>query len=381
MDPQANPTERYLERVRKMRRLPSAGVRLLDVKGQMHRFTGSLQKLCETLQPTRVNDQLLYKYRVFLSDSPKNIGFGCGSLFTLASKMVCPSFGLPAGPPALGGCCVHSNNKRLFTEGVNEHLYICHNCYAVDGNYARNLSTQVGQLARKLWVAQQLEAGTFVDEMIQAYDYWLGRSHRTIVIPYNKVTRTLAYTLPTDPRFFRIHDSGDFLWHKGYFTAWVDITTAFPHVLFWAPTRDYNTPAFVELVSSISRPANFILRPSSLFIGDPAPSVQGLDAGSTACFLDEPADGRYDRQCPAGKGAGKRHNCHDQNCRLCWKNPDVSVSYAPHGNAGEYLAQKRVERENPLSDDAENLRVMGLDEDDVVAALEGLGENQPLMRR
>jgi hypothetical protein len=113
--------------------------------------------------------------------------------------------------------------------------------------------------------------------------------------------------------------------------------------LFWAPTRDWPSRIFTEWQTR--RPDNFIFRPSAFHVNDPAPRIQGLDSGSTAHFQSDPLEaGISERQCPIYEIEGKTKTCDIANCRLCWTEPQKSVSYKAHG-AG--LSKKRLGKKNP----------------------------------
>lgn len=217
-------------------------------------------------------------------------------VFSRTTKMRCASFSLPAGPPRLGGTCPQSDNRKLMEPGRQ---FICAGCYAVGGNFLYR-SSQFRQLVRKRWGEESLAEGTFADELIAALEVFTSKPR-----------------LGVDHAYFRIHDSGDFGGlGPAYFRAWCEISATFSDVLFWAPTRDWVSRRWRAIMSD--RPPNLIIRPSALHVDDPAPDVEGLDAGSTAAAgttrqLQAREVAAW--SCPAYTVAGK--SCQDAGCRVC----------------------------------------------------------------
>ena len=133
----------------------------------------------------------------------------------------------------------------------------------------------------------------------------------------------------TGVKYFRGHDSGDFF-NVAYVESWIEVAEALSHVAFWFPTREYQTKPstnpFVVLGENPRMPAirrlaalsNVTVRPSALSIGTDAPVVAGLASGSAVNSANA-------YQCPAYKQDGF---CGD--CRHCWDNPTVAVSYPLH---------------------------------------------------
>lgn len=116
---------------------------------------------------------------------------------------------------------------------------------------------------------------------------------------------------------FRVHDSGD-LFSPSYADLWARICQALPHVKFWLPTRQWRSRNG-HMLAALRRLAalpNVAVRPSALKFNDPAPVIDGLDAGTTAS-----TDGFT---CPA---PAQDNECRD--CRACWQK-DVVVSYRKH---------------------------------------------------
>jgi len=327
------------------------------------------------------------KKEVVLADSPAKF---C-SFFSNTSKMACGSWSIPAGGVSMGGTCPSANTTSevetydlasfknavrtipklaekltresgtfprklpmadsppLVTLGLERN--ICQKCYAAKGNFG-NSNTQLWQMARFAWAFDAVERGTFVEEMTAALRAFL--SH----------VKARA-SKKQDPRFFRIHDSGDFF-SPEYMLGWARVAANLPEVRFWAPTRVWMLwPDAVAEAVAIA--PNLTLRPSALQFDDPAPIVDGIPvAGSTAHVASkadalEPARlGLAQWDCPAYALAGKacagamdskkiktaaqrkyieeaRGNFRQlfgasapADCRVCWVKPEITVSYHAH---------------------------------------------------
>ncbi len=76
---------------------------------------------------------------------------------------------------------------------------------------------------------------------------------------------------------------------------------------------------------------NFVLRPSALHVGDQAPDVVGLDAGTSVGF-DAVHTGLAEFNCPA-YDQQKDKSCQTARCRRCWTQSTKTVNYEPHGKA------------------------------------------------
>lgn len=261
------------------------------------------------------------------------------SLFTATTKMRCGSFSLPAGPPKMGGTCPAAGLKPEATHASD---WICYGCYATTGNYVFT-SVQTVQALRKEWVRRTMAEGSFVDLISWALAQYLASPrHAAIPLPGNRVARVAL-----DPRYFRIHDSGDFSWlGPAYALAWAEIARRMPKVRFWAPTRDW---VFDRMLPSLrAAPSNLSIRPSALYVDEKPPAVEGLGAGTTVAFgatrgvWDCPAYAADEHSCETGiNPAGKK------GCRVCWIHPEREVNYRPHGGISETkLVQLRVKK-NP----------------------------------
>lgn len=200
------------------------------------------------------------------------------------SKMPCASFSLPAGD-----ACPFA----VYGEGS-----ICDTCYADKGFYLFSKRTQT---PRFQWVKQSLrtQAGTLqlIADLIAAVEASFGPKHK-------------------GQKYFRIHDSGDFFNPK-YVRVWMAVAQALPQVRFWAPTRAWRNPKMLQALRDLASLPNVTIRPSALYIGDDAPIIDGLAAGST---VDGPA-----QACVAPSQDNK---CGE--CRVCWDAPTTAVSYKLH---------------------------------------------------
>lgn len=337
----------YVQRILRMRHV---SCRLEAPSGRMRDFDGDFGDLVKLLvKPTSLiltksispwgteipAPSITYAYRVHgLSKRPLTRA----SLLTGTTKMVCPSFSLPAGPAGkLGGTCLQANNQRLIEEPA---LYICRSCYATKGNYLYT-NMQLAQGVRKRWIQLQLKAGA--DALAEAFlvalqDY---RSKRRVVEVADR-------RLTIDQSYFRIHDSGDVYWAgDDYYLFWLKMAWLLPDVYFWMPTRDHHVARFHQLVQDAPPPSNLTVRPSALHFQDEPPVVDGFAAGSTSAYndlADIAIDADFD--CPAYAGA-KAHTClngpgpdGESACRACWTHPHLSINYAPHGTASK--AQRKT---------------------------------------
>ena len=311
------------------------------------------------------------------------------SLFTNTSKMACGSWSLPAGGPLMGGTCPSANTMQavarvdpvqqrhqaaaiprlataLASAGtgprrlpmapepasfLSAERNICDACYAAKGNYGV-ANTQIWQMARFAWCWTAVKEGRFVHEMTAALGRYLSN------LKARKSDKT-------DPRFFRLHDSGDFF-SPEYLAAWAEVCRKFPLVHFWAPTRVWMLWPD-QLAAAMRRAPNLVIRPSALQFDDPAPQVPRVGtAGSSGsavvalCAVEPARRGVAAWDCPAY--ALESHTCAGaldpanaktpeekaynaaaranykrligqeapKDCRWCWTHRDQSVSYHAH---------------------------------------------------
>ena len=219
------------------------------------------------------------------------------SVLTATSKMPGPSFSLPAKracPNAKGTIChgtISATGKRIG------------GCYAAKGCY-RYRSVSKAQDTRFDWIRDCLKTAAGTEHFIHV----MVRAIRAVDAPY-----------------FRGHDSGDFF-SVAYVEAWIQICSQLPNVRFWFPTREWQVKSAspfqmlnprMDALKRLAALPNVTVRPSALDVGDDAPIVPGLAAGSTV------AGSGY--QCPAYLQGGE---CGD--CRTCWDSPETAVSYPLH---------------------------------------------------
>jgi hypothetical protein len=194
--------------------------------------------------------------------------------------------------------------------------YICGSCYALKGAYG-NPSMLFCMQVRLRWVEQELAKGTLAKQLARAIRAGQSNAEERLDRIAKKAAKQLAsgrehdalfeqakaYMIP-NPRFFRIHDAGDF-WKRSYALAWFDVCRELSDISFWAPTRVWMKD-ILDADALARIPANLALRPSALHFGDLAPSIEpkrtakgrGYSAGSGSGLPN------YDRSaqawpCPA----------------------------------------------------------------------------------
>ena len=291
------------------------------------------------------------------------------SIFTQTTKMSCPSFSLPAGPPSIGGTCALANHAPN-GPGAEE-LRICSNCYALKGNYIQ-AEVMIGQLFRLAWVHRLVKGdpsgAMFAREMTTAMNLLAdqGPSESSLrarpnleygVIRAGKLTYNAgrsARVLPAHPLlsgassqegfdelpdgtvagYFRGHDSGDFSVltgddSLGYVRGWQQVIAAFPHVHFWFPTRLWRMKggATRNALDNLATEPNLALRPSALYVNDPPPIQNGWAVGTTANTPNADVPEEVWR-CPVQDE--DKSSCASTRCRTCWLRKSVGVTYGKH---------------------------------------------------
>jgi len=292
------------------------------------------------------------------------------ALFTNTSKMPGPSFAIPAGPPSFGGTCQAAamgenvvRSRKILEERVGlpmqrmrlpvlhgadadepegdlgeagltpgvaasydgDPSFVCRSCYALNANY-NYPSKQLNDMLHLAWIEYELAQGG-PERLGTALAY---------AIQHVNITRKQGFQ-----PYFRIHDAGDF--HKAeYLEAWVVCASMMTHMRFWAPTRQWVFPRWVELIASAvarTRAAGgwLVIRPSVLRIGDPVPMPAGMAAGSgvsadDACVWVCPV---YNKMVPKPQPDGsvkleEAGSCLEASCTMCWDQPSVQVSYGAH---------------------------------------------------
>lgn len=319
-----------------------------------------------------------------------------GGLFGEASKMACPSWDLPAGSPVVGGSCPGATagqtivplelrkkaNEQVPAEAQGEPALkalpdpgagpigqkvrvretICQVCYAEGGQYA-SPHVQAGELVRYWWSRQLLQSPEGEDEFVQTVVRAIrGETWRQQERQIDPRTGERVYPV-------RVHSSGDFF-SKAYARAWLRVAAETPEIMYWAPTRTYAAPGWMdiwrELIRQVGIPhGNFAIRPSAYHTGDPAPgpndypwpgdyvfptsgttSIYGFDdANQELAPVEEriargeppSVDPRYDWPCQTYRLVSDEHNCLDaiapdgqRGCRACWLRPELRVNYTTH---------------------------------------------------
>jgi hypothetical protein len=321
--------------------------------------------------------------------------------------MGAPSFSIPAGHPEIGGTCpgaaagqsvvseaARAGQARVVLKVLNAHApsdaapiagldmaaAVCGHCYATGGNYAYadNITLQA---VRGIWAAWALGQPTaspyglnggpsnlFIDTMVEAVD----RANYDGP-PGADSGCEPAQWAASGWRFFRIHDSGDFgvtgrgVSAKDYFLAWKAIANAFAAknahgfkpVMFWAPTRMWAVPGWVEFIDEVNggtnARGNFVIRASGYELNQHVPNLRsgptsGWAAGATvfapaatAAALEGRAPPRFDWNCqayaaekgPTCRGAmspplAGYGNANLIGCRACWMLHDTVINYTAH---------------------------------------------------
>lgn len=240
---------------------------------------------------------------------PHKTSYGAVITLSAPSKMPGYSWGLPAGatcPAAKGTIREHGD------------LAVCSACYAKGGNY-RFPTVKDSQAARFQFVRHSLKhngGNEFVAALV------------------SMISRAVDAT--KDP-VFRIHDSGDFYCPE-YVGAWRRIAEALPQVHFWASTREYLRDAMLPSLRRFAALPNVTVRPSAARIGDPAPIVDGLQAGTAVGV------GKIEAHATCPATHGDKPSCDANNCRACWYAKDTPVNYMLHG-----ALAKRALRSLPMA--------------------------------
>ena len=334
----------------------------------------------------------------------EDVGMRKFSMFGEAQKMACPTWDLPAGGVRTGGSCpgadpgqttvptktrvqlgqqvrrsgltLNSHDRWRFGDGrelppgapiIRESESICQICYATGGNYAL-ISTQLGEMIRYQWCRALLRSPAGAAEFVATVSAALER----LSFPVERHRNPLDKTKPLRP--VRVHSSGDFFSQR-YAAAWLEVARRNPDMTFWAPTRTWAAPGWVNFWRRADVPRNFIIRPSAYHTDDPAPSHKhnvfdghgdgsypaGLAQGTTSVYKFDDlkrkkgVDWRYNWQCQTYAISDAAHSCHfarapkanangklardkhgnpvvdnKTQCRACWLYPDETVNYTAH---------------------------------------------------
>jgi hypothetical protein len=192
------------------------------------------------------------------------------------SKMPCSSYSISAKR-------CNTGSKLAKIEGT-----VCHNCYALKGNYvryAKTIDTAHERRYQALSNPQWVEAMSFIINK-QAMQY------------------------------FRWHDSGDIQSFQHLLNI-VSVADNCPNTQFWIPTKEFNlVKQYLDTFGSF--PNNLIVRVSATKRDSNPPKFQF----TSTVHLANSAMGT---ECPSYKQGGK---CLD--CRNCWDKSIPNVSYKYH---------------------------------------------------
>jgi hypothetical protein len=192
------------------------------------------------------------------------------------SKMPCSSYSISAKR-------CNTGSKLAKIEGT-----VCHNCYALKGNYvryAKTIDTAHERRYQALSDPQWIEAMSFIINK-QAMQY------------------------------FRWHDSGDIQSFQHLLNI-VSVADNCPNTQFWIPTKESNlVKQYLDTFGSF--PNNLIVRVSATKRDSNPPKFQF----TSTVHLANSAIGT---ECPSYKQNGK---CLD--CRNCWDKSIPNVSYKYH---------------------------------------------------
>jgi len=307
-------------------------------------------------------------------------------LLSTTSKMNCPSWDLPSGPPALGGSCpaavmaqavvplrVRQEAAEALRFDLNLDRGTCAACYATSVNFS-SPSNALGYILRLWWTRGLIGAnpGNWLGVMVDA----INRGNKRLA---RKDLQQMADPRTGKPPFkpFRVHSSGDF-YSKAYAAAWVQLVNELPEYIFWAPTRSWahhgweddaqnqhTVSAWAQLLVHVKHD-NLVVRPSGFHFGDAAPSRHyGFDKlrfkpktypyAEGTCSIYKPGvrgvddtakgqgvDSRYDFQCPVyNLKKDATHSCTHApavlpdgqqlpHCRVCWTHPHLRVNFMAH---------------------------------------------------
>lgn len=208
------------------------------------------------------------------------------------------------------------------------------NCYATDGRYS-SVAVQVAEILRFHWARESIKtpAGRkeFIDILVDCI--------RMADIKPSRHKRADGKAI----RPFRIHSSGDF-YDQAYTDVWIDIMNACPDITFWAPTRTWVVPGWIDYWKGVYKgrlhQPNFTLRLSAFHVGDKAPNLDGLPKGSAVIYepyIEQTRGTHFDYVCEAYAVDDPKHSCDmakapdgEKGCRACWAKPELAVVYVAH---------------------------------------------------
>lgn len=245
--------------------------------------------------------------------SPDEARFvGQTSLLTNTSKMGCFSWNLPAAPEAQGGTCPGAQlafyigpdgkdradlaeaiersrshaAQQLRAEVPNAReaveRFVCNGCYAMKGAYGNPTMVTLMEWRRMWLVDWAMARNLFIPTMI-------GAIKASQLVSRKQLRRAgadpFALAESTNPRFFRIHDAGDFM-NEEYLDSWLEICAKLPDVNFWAPSRIWAHAHMATVLEDRAArgkiPKNLSIRPSGLFFDSPSPNIPGVSGGASS---------------------------------------------------------------------------------------------------
>lgn len=235
------------------------------------------------------------------------------NLLSNPKKMPCYGFNIPAYK-----YCPAAQLLAKIKEAGKK--FICDSCYACKGFYAfanvkASLQAKADLITKSL---HQDNGDTFVDAMCDQIRAKYFDKHGNKKKLKNKNTD-----------LFRVHDSGD-LFSPRYISAWIRICESFPTIRFWFPTREWKRDSQLPYLQKLASLKNVCLKPSAIYVDEPAPQVDGLDAGTSVYTSQAQAeqDGHY--VCPATI-EGNEPTCQANNCNLCFiKGCKKGIAYLAH---------------------------------------------------
>jgi len=250
------------------------------------------------------------------------------NLLSEPSKMPCVGFNIPA----LKYCPAARISLKEEPEDS-----ICNECYARKGfylfkNVAKALQDRVDFVLKSL---REDNGDKFVNEI-----------SRQIEKKYFDKKGNKKELKNIDTNLFRGHDSGD-LFSPKYIKAWKRVCEKFPTIRFWFPTREWFRESQLDALKDLASLDNVCLKPSALKMNEPAPIVEGIDAGTAVYTTTEQAESDGHFVCPAtrhkydmGKEAWNSLpdeeqkslvTCKGNRCKLCFiKGCKKGIAYLAH---------------------------------------------------
>lgn len=300
--------------------------------------------------------------------------------FPTNGKMIAPTWSIAPGPMQYGGTCPAAdamfkyrsipyigekgrfeaakitdrqaaNKVRLIGEAGDPADWVCNDCYALKGQYYFS-SKIVKWIAVQLWI-ERTGMSQFAVNFIDMIRF--NKERLLLVLDKKDVTpESLAEGSVAHPNYFRVHDAGDFF-SPVYYQAWCEIAAGCPDINFWAATRVWALPSLARKFASVTKPKNFIVRPSELFKGKPPAKHAWPDAAATAVAWSKRQIGKGLKpdmkvrgaiECPVASAPGStcqnsggrvryrgrppRGCAWPSGCRACWDSPNTPIIYREH---------------------------------------------------